>query len=107
MSVKILKCQVFRRCKGEELGHGPPLVGMKSLNSCGVGLEGKRECGQESDRKQGNTQEQEKGSAENVVSPKPQSLWCAHVEGEGWYRIKSQKTRGGRGGLGSWRIVVI
>lgn len=39
------------------------MVGLKSVTSGGVTLERKREYGQELDRKQRNTQEQEKGSA--------------------------------------------
>lgn len=50
----------------------------------------------------GDTQEQEKSSARKVAPPKVQSSWGACVEGEGWCRIKSQKTRGERGGLGQW-----
>ena len=40
------------------------------------------------------------GSAKKVAPPKAQSPCGACVEGEGWYRIKSQKTGGERGGLG-------
>lgn len=59
------------------MGHGPLGVGLKPMNSCGVSVEGNRERGQESGRKQGNTQAQEKGSAENVVSKASVSLVCA------------------------------
>lgn len=42
------------------------------MNSCGVSLERKRECGQELDRKQGSTQKKEKVSR----TPLHPSDWC-------------------------------